>query len=260
LPALFNLIHSTFHPAFLCSLFRVFPEAESVFVAELSPGVVVLAAEPGVSAAVSAAAGLSPGVVVLGVEPGVVFASEPQASVDIAAASVVLAPVSVFAVEVYIPGRPRSPAFPNAYHYAMSSSSVEVAGQESVQSSTGVRANHGFGSILSNPGLHQNKNLGQCYNSSNLGCNSVSDTNDLPIGATTSRSRKKGLHRCRERRTHRPYQAIRSHPEAPQMQWVAERYQYLYSPPQLLAEERQLPTPKAMSLEKTFSFCCLLYT
>ena len=53
-------------------------------------------------------------------EPGVVFAAlvsvadvaEPQASADIALAFDVLVPVSVVAVEVYSPGRPRFLAFP----------------------------------------------------------------------------------------------------------------------------------------------------
>ena len=75
-------------------------------VAELSPEVVVLVADPEVS---------EPGVVfsaVLAVV-SVVDVAEPQASVDIAVAFVVLVPVSVVVVEVDSSGRPKFLAFPN---------------------------------------------------------------------------------------------------------------------------------------------------
>jgi hypothetical protein len=104
-------------------------------------------AEPEVFALAFAAAELSPEVVVLVVEPEVVFVldlevfepgvvfvavvsiadvAEPQASVDIPAAFVVLVPVSVVGVDVDSSGCPKFLAFPNADHYASSSSSVEV--------------------------------------------------------------------------------------------------------------------------------------
>ena len=169
--------------------------------AELSPEVVALAAEPEVLCVVDLEVS----------EPGVVFVSGPQASADIAVAFVVLVPVSAVEAEVDSPGRPRFPAFPNVDSSASSSSSFELVGQESVHSSIGVRANHGFYSILSNPGLHQNRSLEQCYNSPSPGYNNASDTNDLPIDATTNHSRKKGLHQCQEQRKHRSYQAALSH-------------------------------------------------
>jgi hypothetical protein len=123
-------------------------EPEVVSVAELSPEVVVWAAEPEVSElspevvvlvvepeVVSVVAELSPEVVVWAAEPEVselspevVFVSEPQASVDIAVAFVVLVPVSVVVVEVDSSGRPKFLAFPNVDHFASSSSSVEVVG------------------------------------------------------------------------------------------------------------------------------------
>jgi hypothetical protein len=283
-PAVFSLFHSTCHPVYLSSLFRVFLEAEIVFVADLSPGVVVLAAEPEVSAAVSAvaepevsaavsaaaepevsaavsaAAEPSPGAVVLAAEPEAVFVAEPQASVDIAVAFVVLAPVSVAAVEVDSPGRPRFFVFPNADYFASSSSSVEVADQESVHSSTCGRTNYVLCSILSNPDLHQNRSSGHGYNNPNPDCNNVSDTSDLPIGATTSHSRKTCLHQYREQRTHRSCQATLSHPAVPEIRWAAaEKFQCLYSPLPLPEQERQLPTPKAMFQRIAFSFWCLLY-
>jgi hypothetical protein len=127
-------------------------------------------AELEVFALVFGAVELSPEVLVLAAEPEVVSAvaeleiCEPQASVDIAAAFVVLVPVSVVVVEVDSSGRPKFLAFPNVDHYASSSNSVEVVGKESVHSSTGVRTNCGLCSILSNLGLHQNKNLKLCYN------------------------------------------------------------------------------------------------
>ena len=49
---------------------------------------------------------------------------EPQASVDIAAAFVVLVPVSVVVVEGDSSGRPKSVAVPNGDHRASSSSFV----------------------------------------------------------------------------------------------------------------------------------------
>jgi hypothetical protein len=161
--------------------------------------------------------------------------AEPQASVDIALAFDVLVPVSVFAVEVGSSGRPKFPVFPNVYHYAISSSSVEPDDEIFVGSSTGVRTNDGLCSILSNLGLHQNKNLERCYNKPSPGYNNVSDTNDLPMGATTNHSRKTCLHLYKEQRTHRLYQATLSLPEVPQIrQVVAEKFQYLYLPLPLL--------------------------
>ena len=95
-----------------------------------------MVAEPEVFALVFAAAELSPEVVVLAAEPGVVFVAvvfvadvaEPQASVDIAVAFDVLVPVSVVVVEVDSSGRPKFLAFPNVGHFASSSSSLEVVG------------------------------------------------------------------------------------------------------------------------------------
>ena len=148
-----------------------------------------MVAAPEVLALFFAAAAFSPEVFVA--EPDV---SEPQAFVYIAVAFVVLVPVSVAVVEVDSSGRPKYLAFPNVDHFATSSSSVEVVGWESVHSPTGARTNYGLCSILSTLGLHQNKNWEQFYNNSSPGYNNVSDTNDLPIDATTNHSRKKGLH------------------------------------------------------------------
>jgi hypothetical protein len=118
------LCHPTFYV--LPPLLQVFLEAEGVVVAEpevvfvvaeLSPQVVVLAAEPEVS------------------EPGVVFVAvvfvgvaELQASVDIVVVFVVLVPVSVVVVEVDSSGRPKFFAFPNICSFPNCSSSVEVVG------------------------------------------------------------------------------------------------------------------------------------
>ena len=165
-------------------------------------------------------------------EPEVVFVAvvsvadvaEPQASVDIAVAFDVLVPVSVVVVEVDSSGRPKFLAFPNVDHFASSSSSVEVVGEESVHSSTGARTNYGLCSILSNLGLHQNKNLEHCYNNPSPGHNNVSDTNDLPIDATTSHSRKRGLHQCQEQRRHTSQVSL-SPLVVRQIRWaVAEEY------------------------------------
>jgi len=130
-------------------------------------------------------------------------------------------PVSAVAAEVDSPGRPTFLAFPNVDHYASSSSSAGVVGYELVRSSTGARSNYGPCSILSNLGPHRNKNLERCYNNPSPGHNNMSDTTDLPIDATTSRSRRTSLHLHQEQRKHRSYQASLSHPEAPEMRWVA---------------------------------------
>src|SRR4030042_6451330 len=160
--------------------------------------------------------------------------AEPQASVDIALAFDVLVPVSVVAAEVDSSGRPRFSAFPNIDYYASPSSSFELVGEESVHSSTGVRTNYGLCSILSNLDLHQNKNLEHCYNNPNPGYNNVSDTNVLPMGATTNHSRKICLHLYREQRRH-TYQVLLSPLEVPEIRWVVvEKFQYLYLPLPLL--------------------------
>jgi len=135
-------------------------------------------------------------------------------AVDIAVAFDVLVVVSVVAVEVDSPGRPRFFAFPNIDYYANCSSFVETVGKEFGHSPTGVRTNYGSCSILSNRGLHRNKSLEHRYNQPNPGHNIVSDTNDLPMDATTSHSRKTCLHPYQEQRTHRLYQAALSHPVA----------------------------------------------
>jgi hypothetical protein len=98
-----------------------------VFAAELCHEAVVLAAEPEVFVPVFAAE-LCHEAVVWAAELEVVSVSEPQTSVDIAAAFVVLVPVSVVAVEVDSSERPKFLAFPNVDHFANLSSSVELVG------------------------------------------------------------------------------------------------------------------------------------
>ena len=122
---------------------------EVVSAAGLSLEAVVLAAEPvwvaGLSPEVVSAAELSPEAVVLAAEPvwvvgpvlvlepvfvveAVFDVAEPQVSVDIAVVFVVLAPVSVVAVEVDSSGRPKFFAFPNICSFPNCSNSVEVVG------------------------------------------------------------------------------------------------------------------------------------
>jgi hypothetical protein len=190
--------------------------------------------ETGVFALVSAAAELSPEVVFADLKGhgtgifavvSVADVAGPQVSVDIAVAFVVLVPVSVVVAEVDSSGRPKFLAAPNVDHYASSASSVEVVGWESVHSSTGARTNFGPCSILSNLGLHQNKTLECGHNTPSPGYNTVSDTNDLPMDATTTHSRKTCLPLRWEQRKHRSYQATLSHPEAPEIRRVvAEKY------------------------------------
>lgn len=191
--------------------------------AELSPEIVVLAVEPVLAVELEVVS-----VVDLEVsEPGVVLAAvvsadvaEPRASGDIAVAFVVSVPVFVVVGGVDSPGHPKFVAFPNVDLYATSATDVEVVGEKSVHSTTGARTNYGLDSILSNPGLHHNKNLEHSYNNPSPGYNNVSDTNDLPMDATTSHSRRTSLHLSQEQRKHRSYQVALSHPEVPQIRWV----------------------------------------
>ena len=141
------------------------------------------------------------GVYIFAVDP-VADVAEPQASVDIVLAFDVLVPVSAVVGEVDSSVRPKFPAFPNADHFASSSSSVEVVGEEPAHNPTGARANYGLCSSLSNLGLHQNKNEEHCYNNSSFDHSNVSETNDLPRDATTNHSRKKVLYRCQEKHRH----------------------------------------------------------
>jgi hypothetical protein len=204
---------------FLPPLFQVLLEAESIVAWAAEPEVVfwvavpetvVWASERAGLAPVFAAAELSAVVVAWAAEPEVVFLSavsvadiaEPQASVDIAVVFVVLVPVSVVVGEIDSSVRPKFPAFPNADHFASASSSVEVVGEEPAHNPTGARANYGLCSSLSNLGLHQNKNVEHCHNNSSFDYNTVSDTNDLPMDATTNHSRKRVLYQCQEKRRH----------------------------------------------------------
>jgi hypothetical protein len=64
----------------------------------------------------------------------------------------------------------------------------------------------------------------------------VNDTNDLPKGATTIHSRKKGLHQRQEQRKHQVQQVKLQPLEASQLRWVVEEQpQHLLLPLPLLA-------------------------
>ena len=152
--------------------------------------------------------------------PVAVGIDELQVFDGIGVPSLVLVPVSVVVFEVDSSGHPTFVPFPNIDHYASSASYLEVVGEESVHNPTGVRTNYGLCSILSNMGLHHNRNLEQRYNKPNPSHNIVSDTNDLPIDATTNRSRKTSLNLHQELRKHHQYPATLSHLEVRQMQWA----------------------------------------
>ncbi len=167
-------------------------------------------------------------------EPGVVFVAlgsvlasvfdvaEPQASVGIPPPFGVSIPVSAAAVRVDSSGHPTSLAVPNADYYASSSSSVGAVGKKCGHNSTDAHANYALCSMLSNPGLHRNRKWGSCYNKPNRDHDNVSDTNDLPTSATTSRSKRRGLHLYQEQRKHRWRLAGRPPQEERERQWVAE--------------------------------------
>jgi hypothetical protein len=103
--------------------------------------------------------------------------------------------------------------------------------------------------------------LEHCYNNPNPGYNNVSDTNDLPINATTNHSRKRGLPQCQEQRRH-TYQVALSPLVVRQIRWVVAeeiQFQYLHLPVPLSEWERQLPTPKGLTPKVTFSFVAPLF-
>jgi hypothetical protein len=193
---------------------------EVVFaVAELSLEVVVLAAEPEAVFVVDLE--VSEPEVVFVVVVSLADVAEPQTSADIAVAFAVLAPVSVVVVEVDNSVRPTFVAFPNVDCYATSASSVEVVGDQSAHSATGARTNYGLCSILSNLGLHHNKNLEHCYNNPSPGYNTVSDTNHPAMDATTSHSRRTSLPLPQAQRKHWVHQVALSQPEVRQTLWAA---------------------------------------
>jgi len=196
-------------------------DLQVVFVAEpqVSEFRVVLAAEPEAS------------------EPRVVFvflvsapdAAELQASDGIALVFAVSAPVFEAAVEADSPGHPKYYAFPNVGYCANCASFVEAAAREFVHNPTGVRTSCVLYNILANPGQHQNRNVERGGNKPTPGYNSVNDTNDLPMDATTSHSRKKCPHRYLEQHTRHPNRELLSQPEAVQIRSLAaEESGYLY--------------------------------
>jgi len=141
----------------------------------------------------------------------------------IAFAFVVLTPASVAVAGADSSGRPRFFVFPNVDHFASFSSSVEVDGGESVHSPTGAHTNYGLCNIFSSQDLHHNRNLGHCCNNSNPGYNTVIDTNDLPMDATTSHPRKTSLSLSQGQHKHHLHQGSRSHPEVLQTRLMVAR-------------------------------------
>jgi len=206
-PEVFAPVFAVAEPEVFAPVFAVAePEvfAPVFAVAELSPEVVLVVdlevSEPEVVLVVDLEVS-EPGVLLVAVV-STAHVSGPQASVGIPVVFDVLVPVSGVAVEVDSPRRPRFLAFPSVDCYASPSSSVQVVGEESVHSSTGAHTNYGLCSILSNLGLHQNKNLEHCYNNPSPGYNNVNDTNALPKNATTNHPRNRSLHQCQGQHRH----------------------------------------------------------
>ena len=174
----------------------------AVPVSDAAPAVAFLAVLVSDAAPVVAFA-VEPGVLSVAAELGVSFVvAESQVSVDIVVVFFALVPFSGVVVEVDSSGRPKYCAFPNVDYYSSSSSFVEVAARESVDSPIGVRTSYGLCSILSNPGQHQNKNLEHFYNNASRGHNNAIDTNGLPRDATTNHSRKIFLPQYQEQHRH----------------------------------------------------------
>jgi len=167
---------------------------------ELSPEVVVLAAEPEVVSAVDLEVS-EPGAAF--VAPfSIVHVSGRQVSVHIHTAFAVSIPVSVLVEGVDIFRRSIFFLFPNIDYSSSLSSFVEDLDKESVDSPTDAHANYDLCRIVSNQSLYHNKNMGYIYNKSNPDHNNVSGTSALPIDATTNHSRKRCLHQCQAQRRH----------------------------------------------------------
>ena len=119
-----------------------------------------------------------------------VYVSELQASGNIPALSVFSVPVSGLVAEFYSPGHSTLLVSPSVDYYASSASSAAVAGNESVYGPIDDHTNYGPCNVFSILGLHHNKNSVHYCNTPIPGHNSASDTNDLPMDATTIHSRK----------------------------------------------------------------------
>jgi hypothetical protein len=183
----------------------------------------VVVAEPEVFALVFAVAEPSPEVVALVVGPEVVFVADPevaepevaflapfsivhvsghQVSVHIHTAFAVLIPVSfvmegvdIFQCSIFF-------LFPNIDYCSRLSNFFEDVDKESFGSPNDTHANYDLYSTLSNQSLYHNKNMGYICNKPNPDHNNVSDTNVLPIDATTNHPRKRCLHQCQVQRKH----------------------------------------------------------
>jgi hypothetical protein len=214
-------------------------EPEVVFVAEpeVGPEAVSVAVE---SAVAPEGAELSLEAAALAVEPEVVFVAEPevvlavapvspvsvagfavhQVSDNIAVASVVANPVSLGATWADSPGHPTFVgSSPNTCSFPSSSSSVELGYKVLVYNPTDARTSYGLCSVLSNAGLHHNRNSEHYDNNPSLCRSNVNDTNGLPIDATTNHSRKTGLYLCKDQHRYR-CQAALPVPAVRRRRWV----------------------------------------
>jgi hypothetical protein len=168
-------------------------------------------------------------------------AAAPQASGDIAVAFALSVSASVAVAEVDTPVCPSSLAFPNDDYFANPASADEVVGWESVHSSTYAHTNYVLCSVLSNPGLHQNRMLEHVYKNASHGHDAVSDTNDHPIDATRTHSKNTNLRLSQVQHKHRLYRAVRSHREALDIRW-AEAEEWVL---RVFRAQRDFPTPVA---------------
>jgi len=201
-------------------------EPEAVSVAAL------LVAEPRVFAPVSVAGPEAVSVTVESAVPEVVLAVAPvspvsvagfavhQVSGNIAVASVVANPASLGATWADSPGHPTFVgSSPNTCSFPSSSSSVELGYKVLVYNPTDARTSYGLCSVLSNAGLHHNRNSEHYDNNPSLCRSNVNDTNGLPIDATTNHSRKTGLHLCKDQHRYR-CQAALPVPAVRRRRWV----------------------------------------
>ncbi len=216
--------------------FESFPEAQLFLEA------VALAEFSSEAAGTFLQAGPFPGAAFVAVA-SLVYVSELQASGNIPALSVFSVPASGLVVEFYSPGHSTLLVSPSVDYYASSASSAAVAGNESVYGPIDDHTNYGPCNVLSIVGLHHNKNSGHYCNTPIPGHNSASDTNDLPMDATTSHSRKIDLQKSRGQRKRWAYQGAQSHPEVRQIRGPVD---WRYHTMQRARDRKQYQVPGAV--------------
>jgi hypothetical protein len=126
---------------------------------------------------------------------------------------------------------------------------VQSLDEESADSSMDDRSNYDFCNILAILDLHGHRTLERFYSNPIRCRNTGNDTNVLPKGATTTHSKKRGLHRRQEQRKHQEGRvALPSLVVG--LRWAAEEQLRLLLPPLLLMAQ-ELITSKQIPMLPT---------